>query len=1423
MTTNLEQLLVRIDATTEGLRRELKLAENSVGRTQGVIDRATAKIDKSFSGIATTIRRDVIGGLSLVAGAMSVRKVIEYADTWKQLEGRLRVVTKTNEEFVSVQRKLFALADSNRASISSTVNLYSRLAMAVGNNEKAMRNILPTVEAISKGIAITGESSAAAEGAIVQFAQGLATNFSAAGQEIRSLQEQAPRVAKALADGLNEIGVTSNATAGSLNALAKNGVITAENSMRALATQVGVLRSEIEKTPKTVGQAFTALDNAFLKTLGASKVLEAGTSSLTYGINALAQNLEKLAAVLGVVASLIAARYAQSLALAVAGQIAMAAGIIRVQLALAAMGGASTVAAGGLLALTGAMKLLKGAMGVFSVVAIYEMIDGNESLIATQEKLNAEVQNTGDKLNMVYGIHGKLTDEAVEEVKKRIGAYKKEVEALELILKAQLDNRSNAGLMMRGVKDFAGETVVEGIFGRDYQSLEEVIKKQESYNKAIGELDGLLVDVGSRKPGAPVDALNGAQDKLIEKQKEYRGDLAVTIAQQQALADASNESADAYERLKIAIEAENEAREQGFAAGTREYEAVKSAIMQRERLKSAIDANLKRYEQERQAQEDYQKELMKPWEHAMENVQDSLAEMFEQGKFSFESLANIAKKLAAEVAAAWVIRPILGSLTGLGGGGVGVPGSAGPAGAMSSISGLGSLYSAASSATGIFGNSSFLTGGLDKVGSLLGIGNSSFVGPMPNGGMAGGLSQMSSFTNGSFGGTLGAGVGSLGGNFLANAILGGDRGIGSNIGGTIGAFAGSFIPVPILGPMIGAFVGNAIGGLFGNNKPSSKLQGGNISLSGGDATGYYGLTGKKFSQENKDSATGLLQLGQGIAKALAAVTGETFKENLRIEVGGRDGIGIAIGDAAQKNFGTAGEALKALTLGIADLADQSNQAVKDIQTAAEKIDFSKPEKALEDIAFAAGFSSLGEMPRILSDVDQAVTAMNQQFAEATATAERLGLATEKLKKFQQQQAEALLKGYGSAMSRSLLGMLAPQQLQVMDEQARYTAQLKDLHTLNASAKEYQIAQVLHQAALQQIMEQNNGLQQSALETEQRRLETATDLSRRFAAISGTFKSLLFDIQYGRYANDTPVQNLQNMRSLVQSLGTAAAGGDADAAEQLSQLLPAFLDLSGEVNGFNAQFRMDRQMAEGLAKSTLSAADRQVMLQTQLAGLAQRQIEVMQSGFGALQAALSKFGGGLTVDDVLNSAAGVSANTLRAGETAASISGYNPVNNLSESTVRAAKASVGFDFSAPENANRTFAQWVQSGNAAAGAAFNAKVAAQGGTTQQFAVGGMVSGTSGIDQIDARLTDGEFVMRRNAVRSIGRASMEHMNRTGNMPGSDNSAVVAGLDKLSTAVGQLIRITAATGNVTVNQLQGVKNEMADLANNARLVAAL
>jgi hypothetical protein len=55
-------------------------------------------------------------------------------------------------------------------------------------------------------------------------------------------------------------------------------------------------------------------------------------------------------------------------------------------------------------------------------------------------------------------------------------------------------------------------------------------------------------------------------------------------------------------------------------------------------------------------------------------------------------------------------------------------------------------------------------------------------------------------------------------------------------------------------------------------------------------------------------------------------------------------------------------------------------------------------------------------------------------------------------------------------------------------------------------------------------------------------------------------------------------------------------------------------------------------------------------------------------------------------------------------------------------------------------------------------------AQGGPVSYFATGGLVPGSGNSDSVNARLTPGEFVMRKSAVSSIGAANLSNMNQGG-----------------------------------------------------------
>lgn len=227
----------------------------------------------------------------ILAGALSVQKVIQYSDSWKQLSGRISIVEGEFGDLAKTQQNLFEVAQRTRQPLDGIMSFYSRLAQFIPEAERAQYDLLGVTESVSAALAITGETSASATGAMIQFTQAIGTNFEAAGQELRSLQEQAPRLTQALMKALGD-GTKS------LQQLKEEGKLTRESVLNALSG-AGVegrkLSEELAKVPLTVAQAFQRLDNAFLKFIGQSSEVSKGASSLALGISKLAENLDLVA------------------------------------------------------------------------------------------------------------------------------------------------------------------------------------------------------------------------------------------------------------------------------------------------------------------------------------------------------------------------------------------------------------------------------------------------------------------------------------------------------------------------------------------------------------------------------------------------------------------------------------------------------------------------------------------------------------------------------------------------------------------------------------------------------------------------------------------------------------------------------------------------------------------------------------------------------------------------------------------------------------------------------------------------------------------------------------------------------------------------------------------------------------------------
>lgn len=109
--TDVSDLLLRIDATTEGLRKELKKAEASVGGASTKMNKSVRSFDKRFASMATSVGKASLKvgkavGLMSVAAVGALASIISSSvNTARELENLARVANTTPEQF---QRMAYA-------------------------------------------------------------------------------------------------------------------------------------------------------------------------------------------------------------------------------------------------------------------------------------------------------------------------------------------------------------------------------------------------------------------------------------------------------------------------------------------------------------------------------------------------------------------------------------------------------------------------------------------------------------------------------------------------------------------------------------------------------------------------------------------------------------------------------------------------------------------------------------------------------------------------------------------------------------------------------------------------------------------------------------------------------------------------------------------------------------------------------------------------------------------------------------------------------------------------------------------------------------------------------------------------------------------------------------------------------------------
>lgn len=264
---------------------DAKNAERNARNLGNELDSIERKGDfatKSMDGLSVATRQ--LAGY--MAGLVTVSAAISKMDTYTGLQNRLKLVTNNQIELNKATEDTFRIAQKTYSAWDSVLQVYQRFSDNAKTLNLNMDETARLTETVSKAVAISGASAEAADAALVQFGQALASG-TLRGEELNSVMEQTPALAKAIAQGM---GIT----VGQLRSVAAEGKITSKEIVKALKNVQDDVDALFAKTDITIGQSLTLLNNEITKFVGESGKGSGAAQVLAGTIQTLASNLDVL-------------------------------------------------------------------------------------------------------------------------------------------------------------------------------------------------------------------------------------------------------------------------------------------------------------------------------------------------------------------------------------------------------------------------------------------------------------------------------------------------------------------------------------------------------------------------------------------------------------------------------------------------------------------------------------------------------------------------------------------------------------------------------------------------------------------------------------------------------------------------------------------------------------------------------------------------------------------------------------------------------------------------------------------------------------------------------------------------------------------------------------------------------------------------
>jgi len=286
----ISEMEIRLRADIARLQRDMDSARQVVGN-------ATAGMERAANAAK--------GAIASIASGLGIQQFAQMIDQYQKYSAQLKLATSTEREYAAARSDVQRIARVAQQDLGATGVLYAKIANGTRELGVTQAQVAAITETVNMALKVSGATASESASAQLQLSQAFASG-TLRGEEFNAVNEAAPRLMLALADG---IGVP----VGALKKMAEEGRITSEIMADVLPKALVKVREEAREI-QTIGGAMTVLKNSAMEFVGVQANASGVVSALTSSIEGLADNLAYVAASGAAVATVFAGRLAGSLA-----------------------------------------------------------------------------------------------------------------------------------------------------------------------------------------------------------------------------------------------------------------------------------------------------------------------------------------------------------------------------------------------------------------------------------------------------------------------------------------------------------------------------------------------------------------------------------------------------------------------------------------------------------------------------------------------------------------------------------------------------------------------------------------------------------------------------------------------------------------------------------------------------------------------------------------------------------------------------------------------------------------------------------------------------------------------------------------------------------------------------------------------------